>query len=122
MNIAQIREKYGDKFEEEVERHLRELAKENPDFVYNTSGKRAFCRYDRGALSLNHLPAGPECSGCIFGQALQRMGWSDKKEMESTKRAPVLFLHTASWHRWGDVQTAQDSGSSWGEAVKLLNQ
>ena len=122
MNIAQIREKYGDKFEEEVERHFRELAAENPDFVYNTSGKCVLCRYNGGALDSNRNPAGPECSGCIFGQAFQRMGWDDQNEMQSTKRASVLFLNIPYWHRWEDVQTAQDSGSSWGEAVKLLNQ
>lgn len=127
MNIAQIREKYGDKFEEEVERHLQELAAENPDFVYNTSGKCAFCRYNGGALDDNGDlagPAGPECSGCIFGQALQRMGWDDEEEMKKTDNAVVMFLGTINKsynHKWVRVQWAQDSGVSWGEVVKLLD-
>jgi len=74
-----------EKFISEVDRQLLKLIDENPSFVYNPN-KSKYCEYTIGCYK------GPECDGCIFGQAFQRMGM---KKDES------------------QIQRAQDTGANW---------
>ena len=102
---------------EQVNTELRRLAKETPNFIYNPSGN-GFCHYTKGHKD------GPECNGCIFGQALQNLG-VPKTEFP-TQQTPIYNLWqnltgTKPPESWSDVQSAQDKGGTWGEAIKELD-
>jgi len=104
-------------FIELVETELRRLAKEKPDFIYNPSGKNVGCSYTGAATN------GPECDGCIFGQAFQRLG----VDREDLKECTLVISHELrargfeSPKIWLTIQGNQDTGKSWGEAIKHLD-
>ena len=121
MNLKQLIEHYGgsDKFIAETEKRLRQLAQEKPNFVYQSfpNNDHNLCYYDRGADN------GPECSGCLFGQVLQQMGWNDITEMSVLMPIRQIFCELAQVSvpmSWGCVQRAQDKGVAWKEAIKYL--
>ena len=95
----------------EVETELHRLAKNNPNFVYNPSGE-GNCYYTKGHSR------GPKCNGCIFGQAFQNLGVS-KEELEgkqiSVERLWMDAKKESCPDHWGDIQSSQDTGYSWGE-------
>ena len=111
----------GDLTVEEVERELRALAAENPDFKYNPTEKEAdACYYHRQA---NSDPK--ENDGCIFGQAFQRLGVTKETLALARYRTAInslwLYTNESVPDSWGYVQRAQDSGGTWGEAIKFLD-
>ena len=95
----------------ELENEVRKLAKENPDYVYPRVRK---CMYNPDK----------EQPGCIFGQALARLGISGLPEgntistlIEVRKVSITEFTdRDLAWAR--DVQIAQDSGKTWSLAIK----
>lgn len=110
-----------------VEDKLKLLASENPDFVYNPEGKgkcsyNGRARNDADTEDLTFI--GPECNGCIFGQAFQLLGWDD--ELEKSSRLAISELMQSFCKRmiapfnWALVQDAQDRGKTWAEAIKVL--
>lgn len=77
MKLLEIREKFNSdkEFVNAVDEQLKKLMTENPDFIYAEGGED--CKYNSGP------PSNPDlCSGCIFGQAFQTLGWNDIKEMD----------------------------------------
>jgi len=117
-----------------VEEKLRELATEQSDFIYapksNRSKFKPICSYYGPALYTDIGEIGPDCSGCIFGQAFQRLGvpatdlnsmqaidiyidyLHETFEIDNVPRCPVS---------WKLIQENQDEGKSWGEIIKLLD-
>ncbi len=128
MNLKQLAEKHGDAFISVVEEQLKLLASEQPDFRYNTSGDVVSCSYSEGASRYSTTkeraePAGPECSGCVFGQALARLGWDDETEKKSNKTIDQLMEDFAEIEvplYWNKVQSGQDYGTTWKEAVDRI--
>ncbi len=111
----------------EVITEMRKIATERPDFVYveqpmneperRTSG----CSYVSASVGLS------EGEGCIVGQALQRLGF-DKAALQPFDGhvASAALTGLGVTHGEGDywidkVQSKQDTGSSWGEAVRLVD-
>lgn len=130
MQLRDIAEKHGDQFVAAVETELRKLAAEQPDFKYRTAPTDQFnestCSYNGRCIDDEGRPIGPECSGCIFGQALQRLGWDDKVELAIMDDIVKLMSEVAGVHlfrlgNWSRVQTTQDNGYTWAEAVAELD-
>jgi len=122
MKLIDVYKKYNenaDAFFDALKQEVIKLGTENPDFVYNTSGVGR-CYYNRGS------DTGPGCKGCIFGQALQNMGWDDKYELFIEMNLVRLFTNLISDNiitydsHFLVVQQLQDEGHSWGEAIKTL--
>ena len=103
---------------EEVERELRALAEEQPDFVYCLAASS--CCYNQGS------PEGPDCSGCMFGQAFQRLGVArNHEDLECKDDIESLgyFHHDVRPpDSWLTVQSRQDSGFTWRDAVAALDE
>jgi len=118
MRLREIREcfKTNQDFIGAVNSALREIAEKNPDFIYRPKGVFTGCNYNRGSGD------GPECSGCLFGQAFQMLGWS-KGGIDSSRRIIALCNHydIPYQENWRFVQNAQDGGDSFSEAVKFLD-
>jgi len=132
MKINEIVNKYTtpDDFIKAVEEQLLLLAKEQPDFRYSTSDEPATCRYNGPAtitdLLGNKSLAGLDCKGCIFGQALQKLGWDDTRELSCASAIDHLIRleDNESSKRllmWRSIQSEQDRGKTWSEAVSLLS-
>lgn len=104
---------------EDVEREVRELAKQFPNTVYTAPN---VCSYLRG-------PAGPG-EGCVFGQALAKLGVSPDflKGYEGITIGTLLNEALASTplieqYDWANiVQGSQDFGTPWGSAVARADQ
>lgn len=114
MDIYELRIRYGNSLFPRIREELINIAHEQPDFVYNPDPDNYGCNYNgpaRNHLNLN----GPECSGCIVGQALQRIGWDDPSELEYDGYVEALIPGCPN--DITEVQTKQDSGLSWGDAV-----
>jgi hypothetical protein len=109
-------------FFEKLRKEVVRLADENPDFRYNTSDHVVLCSWNGPAIDGNKL-AGPDCKGCIFGQALQNMGWDDEDEMNKTNSIRDLLTETELikscdeseiiLELFSDTQNSQDSGYTW---------
>tara|TARA_R110002020_G_scaffold3253_3_gene14785 strand:- start:9316 stop:9684 length:369 start_codon:yes stop_codon:yes gene_type:complete len=102
----------------EVETKIRALAAESPDFTYNETGTSKGCHYHKEILGSK-----PN-KGCIFGQAFQRLG----VETTGFGGSPIHLL----WNKahsdgqrcpgeWTEIQEDQDTGSTWGDAIKSLS-
>lgn len=105
-------------FIEDMERELRRLASEKPDFIY-TSEPGAACHYSKGP-SYNLK----SCDGCIFGQTLQTLGITKEELNELDTDGMDTAIHIIfpfAPRRWKSVQYRQDNGSPWGEAIKALD-
>lgn len=107
-----------------MEKAIRELAEENPDFVYCQN----VCVYtDREGVP-----------SCIVGQALARIGF-DVPAYNSDRAwywRETQFITGESWNdlfdasdetrsirKWAEgVQQLQDDKTPWGEAVRLADQ
>lgn len=111
MKLQEIVDK-GD-FINNVERELNKLKQENPDFVYqpplSPTGKQGYCSY----------------KDCIFGQALQKLGWSDEEEIgvimdihELIRTFTNFMYDEESGYTcptsWCEMQHKQDLGTPWG--------
>ena len=104
---------------ERLEQVLREVAAESPAYIYNNPGRRtneAPCLYWHR-----------DEPGCIFGHAVARLG----REPESLfpGNAGTIATYLREWFggdvedyaRFSEVQRLQDLGTSWGEAIKVLD-
>lgn len=109
----------GDLTFEQLEAEVRRLAGERPDFIYNrTTGGfwngNAACVYN----------ATEDREGCIFGQALTRLGRPVPEGLEHVsirailEHASNMYLTTAQGKWTQAVQGSQDTGLSWSEAVE----
>ena len=108
---------------EQVKAEVIKLGQEQPDFIYNPAYDplefSISCFYTEGAKD------GPECNGCIFGQALQNLGVPLEK-LETTQTIEFLLsdlgiaVTTEESHHLRKVQEQQDTGKTWGEAIKPL--
>lgn len=117
MNIKELRTKYGESFFSVVEDELRRLAKANPNFRYSTQCG-VYCKYNGPAMKINKQQAGPDCKGCVFGQALQNLGWDDEDELDLS--VPIHVLIEGCPRSWADIQKYQDIGHTWKEAVSWI--
>ena len=107
----------------EFEAVLRQLAAEKPDFRYVELGAvAADCRYDGPAVGSDGKVIGNPCSGCIFGQAFQREGVTEGLETSRGIFKIAKNLDDSTKNRWNDLQLDQDSGDTWGEAIKHLGE
>lgn len=133
MKLKEIVAKYPTEqdFIKAVEEQLLLLAKKQPDFKYNTSGELATCRYNGPATAtatkLNDyneiVQVGPDCKGCLFGQALQNLGWDDASELTSSMTIDIVLGFISDKSRlnlWRQIQGNQDTGKTWSEAVSVL--
>ncbi len=138
MKLSEIVAKFDSELEfvKQLAVEVVKLGTENPDFQYNTSERLAACHYNGPATiktgtSSTPIQAGPDCKGCIFGQALQNMGWDDEGEMNSghsiseilcTEYVDVLTSQTHKWIvSFKDTQIDQDNGASWGKAIERIS-
>jgi hypothetical protein len=104
---------------EQIESAVRELASENPEFVYD-QGSSPFCKYNP-----NH-----EQPGCIFGQAFIALGEPVPSQFDPTEGSELeagiirvleyLGIETTVRQRaWADaVQSNQDMSYPWQRAVE----
>lgn len=134
MRLKEIVAKYPTEqdFIKAVEEQLLLLAKEQPSFRYNTSGELATCRYNGPATKrydYNEMvdalivQVGPDCKGCLFGQALQNLGWDDAIELTSGMTIDIVLGFISDKSRlnlWRQIQGSQDGGKTWSEAVSVL--
>jgi hypothetical protein len=135
MKLAQVIAKYPDRaaFIKAVNEQLVKLMDENPDFKYTDKSlfvkgiEVATCKYN-GPPTTGLKTVGPPSKGCIFGQVLQNMGWSDNNEMSIMLGINSLLQFEdafgASWvdiGSWRSIQAEQDRGESWGSLKRYLS-
>jgi hypothetical protein len=111
----------------QVEKALREVANERPNFVYNDSSGGS-CYYHKPP-DVRH-PASSKASGCethesgcIFGEALKKLGFTEGDLKDMTDSIAVewdLVYATNPPRSWSLVQQCQDNGYTWGKAIKNL--
>lgn len=108
---------------------VRKLAAERPDFNYreqpmeHPETRADQCSYVYASVGVT------EGEGCIIGQALQRLGVSEETLLENdTVFASAFLLNLGvtetdlTSYRWIDrVQSLQDTGKTWGEAVSITD-
>lgn len=118
MKLREIFENYSSdgEFVKAVEQELLKLMEEKGDFVYGDG--KSICSYNKG-------PANDpdKCSGCIFGQALQNLGWDDKEELDMDGYIDEVCDNLLDYdvpEYWVEIQKEQDTGSSWGELKHYL--
>lgn len=122
MKLSDLANQHGDQFIPVVEAELRRLATERPDFVYKNENVSGTCRYNGPAVDGDKV-VGNECTGCIFGQALQNLGWDDPTELSRIIGIIQLIgdkTGISSPDRWQRVQASQDCGATWSNAVSHL--
>lgn len=93
---------------------VRELAKENPNNAYI----RSVCYYNKGECTNGTV-------GCIFGQAMRKLGVSED-ELNKFGCKPISDIFRQNhigydplFFTWCEmVQQSQDSGKEWGQCVK----
>ncbi|MEU9871073.1 hypothetical protein AB0C87_24800 [Actinomadura sp. NPDC048021] len=99
---------------EAIEKAVRELAEERPDFRYD-KGDSATCLYNPD----DRQP------GCLFGQALIRIGHRLPDHVRGSINRVLVELEvetTQQQRNWAlDAQASQDKGVPWGEAVKYAD-
>ena len=114
-----------------LEQAVRELAAENPDFIYRSVG------FDGGCHYFPTPPANP--LGCIIGAAVRRLGHDLSQECEGEGAEAVLSdIWGSTFHRSGEapyelvrrhlatnwfgrVQVLQDRGHPWLTAVSTAD-
>lgn len=131
MKLQEILDTYATyaEFVQAVNEQLIALCEANPEFKYVTRIPSAdvlppACRYNGPAI--NQMPdgfgepAGPDCKGCLFGQALQNLGWDDENELQYEGDVSELietYCGTESDfvpYIWHAIQHDQDRGYKWG--------
>jgi hypothetical protein len=127
MKLAEVYQKYDSTtdFLLTLKNEVVKLAEGKPKFKYTTESY-AGCFYNKRATK-NGIYTGPDCKGCILGQALQNMGWTDDEEMNSSATINVLlkrYIKSVDFSEFNivlelqTVQSQQDHTASWGEAIK----
>lgn len=109
-----------------VVKRVREIAKENPDFIYTDQGANdSECSYL--GRSIDEPDIG---QGCIVGQALMDLGITREEmveaEIEGVRGYEVLeYLGIESKFKHNIfldyVQESQDTGASWSEAIEYAD-
>ena len=106
---------------EQITAKLIEVAAKQPRKVYGTAGRN--CQYFPTRNKVTHRK-----DRCIFGQTFFELGVSDEDLRTCGRHLTAAFLDLFDIHlsrgildEFNRVQTAQDSGKSWGEAIKLGN-
>jgi len=133
MKLSEVIAKYSseDEFISALKTEVIKLGTENPDFIYNPGFKGTYCSYTGPSYDENwsdesgwvKTSIGPECKGCIFGQAMQNMGWNSSDEKLAGPITYVLKcqgIEVSKVQMLLEVKKNQDSGASWGEAIKRL--
>ena len=130
MKLVEIRKQFESDFAflNKIKEEVEKLAVENPDFIYNPHGIGQ-CYYNSGPEN------GPESKGCIFGQVLQNMGWTDENELKNNdcisynldclagvKGCLSATENSKYLNLLNDVQHNQDRNKSWKEAIGPLSQ
>jgi hypothetical protein len=95
-----------------IEKKVRDLAAERPDFVYDKGGSEG-CRYGANETQ----------PGCIFGQALAALGspvpsYWEGKSINGLMIVMHVFPLTKQKNWASRVQYWQDKGVSWGKSVQ----
>jgi hypothetical protein len=117
MNLQELYNIHSDSFLSVVLNEVKKLAEEKPDFLYAPPNIGVKCFYNKGSV------LGPECDGCIIGQALQRLGWDDKKEMGffgSVDNLLLTYIDSITedlCYELKCIQIKQDNGVVWGKCV-----
>ena len=138
MKLSEVIAKYSseDEFLDALKTEVIKLGTENPDFVYNP-GNLGLCSYNGPAYRIEDAwsnnpikkTVGPECKGCLFGQALQNMGWDVEHELNYGGEIHSLlesispeFADSISINSLQHVQTRQDNGTAWKEATRFIQE
>lgn len=109
---------------EDVEREIRALAEERPDFVYTAQVSDdpddVMCGY------VGEQAHSTKGEGCIVGQALQRLGVTEGDLLAFDGSTATLVIQEFTGQddqesvRWARaVQAQQDQGVSWGDAISF---
>lgn len=121
MKLKEVVQKFETEelFISAVNEQLKKLMEENPKFIYNDGIDIGYCFYNQGTIS------NPDkCKGCIFGQALQNLGWSDSDELDFIGNINCLFIKYSYFptipRYWEKIQVMQDTGSNWGSLLEYL--
>jgi len=106
--------------QEAFEDLIREIAAERPDFIYLRGRTGEDGDHAPGYLyGLSKDKHGIE-SRCIIGEGLYRLGWDASKSNAFADSVLLLLGFSANTASWAlKVQTRQDSGMPWGEAVNI---
>ena len=118
--------------------YVLEIAKENPDYQYCPMPGSG-CHYTRGYGDVETESPNPNCTGCLLGRAMARLG-ADKEFLSrvtfsfGNEYASALQDHLTSKGLYShqvmsttvisllqDVQEQQDSGRLWGHCVRDLS-
>jgi hypothetical protein len=131
MRLKQLIAKYNDVdlFLANLLIEVQSIAEKNPEFVYSNH-MSAKCNYNGPATGDDDEVVGPECSGCLIGQGLQALGWSDAEELFyfgdfinlMNDIGELEFDCSASNEdslsvKIYRIQVMQDAGHSWGACV-----
>lgn len=123
--LKQLLAKYGNLWQKVIALEVKNLAKSNPNFRYvypEHVDEMCKCSYNGPAIKpgSNEI-VGPECEGCIFGQALQNLGWSNPVELTSIWQISTLIDDTDWIHpltsTFSKLQQRQDGGNRWGDVI-----
>jgi hypothetical protein len=123
MKLSQLYAILGTRFIPAVEAQVLLLGHEQPDYVYKNAGTAGTCKYNGPAVNHMGKTVGNPSKGCIIGQALQRLGWTDEVEMNKMCAISSLFLQLGIPERslfLSLVQNAQDVGVPWGKAIEQI--
>lgn len=112
------------RFEAAVEREITKIAKERPNFTYRNIQKMIHCDEDCSYYDRGPSESPRRCKGCIFGQALFNLGWTDKEERKSGLRIVTLMNLLGEYYPplyWAVIQKMNDDGKTFGEIASFLN-
>lgn len=125
MKLKELVDSYPNKrtFISAVKSELVKLAEENKEFTYHNPknymlNKDEICNYNKGPDSSPR-----RCNGCIFGQALKNLGWTDRGERSITCSIKELFSGLTELKvpkYWSKIQEMNDNNKPWGEFLKVL--
>ena len=108
---------------DQIEAEVLRLADAYPDTIYDAPEESL---WNTPKCSYIHGKAGPS-EGCIFGQALQNLGvpqfvlkYHDGTIGPIDSLCKALNLPYRDY--WGSIQSKQDCGKTWGEAVQVLKE
>lgn len=114
--------------DESLVRAVRELAAENPDYVYVNGVGKVAGAYGASCFYVHHKD-GALAGGCLIGQAAIRSGvpigvvatWDDADQADAKHVLPgAVSDRVREWANW--VQYSQDAGKTWGTAVSFADE
>lgn len=144
MKLKKICDSLGfSEFDKQLIDNILRLCDENPDFVYvdrsnlpddNTQGPwKVYCKYFGPATIRKESKSdgkmieeivGPNCRGCLIGQALQCMGWTREDIDPETEISASDLLRSYCdpiiRRIVSKAQSLQDYGTNWGQIAKTV--